>query len=77
MEIRPLLVERSRVAADLANVEKGMIDLQMLVARRAITRDRAELTLAQCSEELKRLTRQLADIDRSLSLLLGGALHSC
>ena len=77
MEIRPLLVERSHIAADLANVEKGMIDLQMLVARRAITRDRSELTLAHCREELKRLTRQLADLDRSLSLLLGGALHYC
>lgn len=38
MTIRALLVERSRVAADLANVEKGMRDSQLLVALRTITR---------------------------------------
>jgi hypothetical protein len=70
MRVRALLVERRRVAADLANVEKGMRDLQLLVARRAITRDRAELVLAQCTDELKRLTAQLADADQSLTLLL-------
>ena len=69
MEIRALLVERSRVAADLANVEKGMRNLQVLVARRAITRDRSELVLAQCTDELKRLTERLADINESLPLL--------
>ena len=77
MEIRPLLAERNRVAADLANVEKGMLDMQMLVARRGITRDRAETVIAQCNEEEKRLTTRLADLDAALTLLLGGALQSC
>ena len=69
MEVRALLVERSRVAADLANVEKGMRDLQLLVARRAMTRERSELVLAQCTDELNRLTRRLTDLDRSLALI--------
>lgn len=69
MRIRALMVERSRVAADLANVEKGIRDMQILVARRAIARDRAEIVLAQCVEEAKRLTERLADIDKSLPLL--------
>lgn len=69
MRIRALMVERSRVAADLANVEKGILDMQILVARRAIARDRAEIVLAQCVEEAKRLTERLADIDKSLPLL--------
>jgi hypothetical protein len=69
MRIRALLTERSRVAADLANVQKGMRDLQLLVARRGITRDRAELVLAQCAEEVKRLTERLADMDQSLPVL--------
>ena len=77
MEIRPLLAERNRVAADLANVEKGMLAVQMLVARRGITRDRAEAMIAQCNEEEKRLTTRLADLDAALALLLGGALQSC
>ena len=71
MEIRALLVERSRVAANLANVEKGMRDLQLLKARRAITRDRAELVLAQCTDERKRLKARLADIEESLTVSLG------
>ena len=69
MRIRALMVERSRVAADLANVEKGILDMQILVAKRAIARDRAEIVLAQCVEEAKRLTERLADIDKSLPLL--------
>jgi ABC-type uncharacterized transport system ATPase subunit len=77
MEIRPLLAERHRVATDLANVEKGMLELQMLVARRGITRDRAEAVITQCTEEEKRLAKRLADLDAALALLLGGALQSC
>ena len=77
MEIRPLLAERNRVAADLANVEKGMLAVQMLVARRGITRDRAEAVIAECSEEEERLARRLADLDTTLELLLGGVLQSC
>ena len=77
MELRTLLTERSRVAADLANVEKGMLAVQMLVARRGITRDRAEAVIAECSEEEKRLARRLADLDTTLELLLGGVLQSC
>ena len=63
MEHHPLLVERSHVAADVANVELGMRNVQLLVARRAITRDQAELVLAQCMEELTRLSTRLGDID--------------
>ena len=77
MELRTLLTERSRVAADLANVEKGLLAVQMLVARRGITRDRAEAVIAECSEEEKRLARRLADLDTTLELLLGGVLQSC
>ena len=77
MELRTLLTERSRVAADLANVEKGMLAVQMLVARRGITRDRAEAVIAECSEEEKRLARRLADLDATFELLLGGVLQSC
>ena len=77
MEFRPLLAERNRVAADLANVEKGMLAVQMLVARRGITRDRAEAMIAQCNEEEKRLTTRLANLDAALALLLGGALQPC
>ena len=76
MELRTLLTERSRVAADLANVEKGMLAVQMLVARRGITRDRAEAGIAECSEEEKRLARRLADLNATFELLLG-ALQSC
>ena len=54
-----------------------MLDMQMLVARRGITRDRAEAVIAQCTEEEKRLATQLADLDATLALLLGGALQSC
>ena len=54
-----------------------MLDMQMLVARRGITRDRAEAEIAQCNEEEKRLTTRLADLDAALTLLLGGALQSC
>jgi hypothetical protein len=54
------MVERSHVAADVANVELGMGNVQLLVARRAITRDQAELVLAQCMEELTRLSTRLA-----------------
>jgi hypothetical protein len=77
MELRILLTERSRVAADLANVEKGMLDVQMLVARRGITRDRAEAIIAECNEEEKRLAKRLADLDATFELLLGGVLESC
>ena len=77
MELRPLLTERNRVAADLANVEKGMLAVQMLVARRGITRDRAEAVIAECTEEEKRLATRLADLDAALALLLGGTLQSC
>ena len=77
MELRTLLTERSRVAADLANVEKGLLAVQMLVARRGITRDRAEAVIAECSEEEERLARRLADLDTTLELLLGGVLQSC
>ena len=69
MRIRALIKERSRVAADLANVKKGMLKIQILLARRAIARDRAEMVIAQCVEEAKRLTERLADIDESLPLL--------
>ena len=77
MELRPLLTERNRVAADLANVEKGLLAVQMLVARRGINRDRAEAVIAECTEEEKRLATRLADLDAALALLLGGALQSC
>ena len=48
----PLLVERRRVATDLANVEGAMRDLQLLVARHGNTRNHAELICAQCADEL-------------------------
>jgi hypothetical protein len=67
MEQHPLLVERSHVAADVANVELGMRDVQRLVARHAMTRDQAECVLAECIEELKRLGARLGDIDQRLT----------
>jgi hypothetical protein len=67
----PLLLERRRVATDLANVVGAMRDLQLLVARQGITRDRAELIRAQCTDELKHLAGQLADLEKSLALLKG------
>ena len=71
LSFHPLLVERSRVAADLANVQQAMRDLQSLVARREITRDRAELVFAQYTDELKHLATELADLEKSLALLKG------
>jgi hypothetical protein len=69
MRVRALLAERAHVVADLANVEQGVKDMQILLARGAIARDRAEAVLAQCAEELKRLNERLAHIDESLPLL--------
>jgi hypothetical protein len=69
MRARALLIERSRIAADLANVEKGIQDLPAMLVSRAITTDRAACVLAVCAEEVKRLQQQLADIDRSVTLL--------
>jgi hypothetical protein len=67
MRTRALLIERSRIAADLAKVEKGIRDLPSLVANRQITLDRAECVLAIGVDEIKRLNQRLADIDKSLA----------
>ena len=62
-----LLAERSHLAADVANVELGMKNVQLLVARRAITRDHAELVLTECMRELTRLHNRLGDINIAIA----------
>jgi hypothetical protein len=74
MSIRELLGERSYTVADIANLQKGLESIRGLVTARAITRDKGELAVAQCTEELKRLTERLADIDGSISLLQARAV---
>jgi hypothetical protein len=74
MSIRELLGERSHTVADIANLEKGIENIRGLFVARAITRDKAELVISHCSQELKQLTDRLLDIDGSVSLLRAGAV---
>ena len=62
-----LKAERERVAFDLANLEKGIGDLQALFASRQITRDYAETVLAQCRDERRRLSDRLMLLDASIA----------
>jgi hypothetical protein len=69
LKIKTLLSERSRIAADLANVEKRIRDLDDLGAQRGTARERAELARAQYREEHRRLTSRLTLLDASLTEL--------
>ena len=69
LKIKTLLSERSRIAADLANVEKRIQDLDALGAQRGTARERAELAMAQYREEHRRLTSRLTLLDASLAEL--------
>ena len=69
LKIKTLLSERSRIAADLANVEKRIRDLDDLGAQRGTARERAELAMAQYREEHRRLSSQLTLLDASLAEL--------
>ena len=62
-----LLAQRSLLAADVANIELGMRNVQALVAHRAITRDQAEQVLTECMRELARLGTRLGDINISIA----------
>ena len=63
-----ILVERDRIVSDIAHVKNGLAELELMVATRRITRQRAELVSAQCNDELRRLTVRLADLDASISI---------
>ena len=69
LKIKTLLSERSRIAADLANVEKRIQDLDALGAQRGAACERAELAMAQYREEHRRLTSRLTLLDASLTEL--------
>ena len=69
MKIKTLLSERGRIAADLANVEERIRDLDALGAQRGTARERAELARAQYREERRRLTSRLTLLDASLAEL--------
>ena len=69
LKIKTLLSERSRIAADLANVEKRIRDLDALGVQRGTARERAELAMAQYREEHRRLTSRLTLLDASLTEL--------
>ena len=69
MNIKTLRSERSRIATDLANVEKRIRDLDALGAQRGTARERTELAMAQYGEEHRRLTSRLTLLDASLAEL--------
>jgi septal ring factor EnvC (AmiA/AmiB activator) len=69
MELDQLRAERRRVAADLANVEKGIKDVEVMLATRSIQRHKAELVLAECAEASRRLADQLLLLDTGLAEL--------
>jgi len=58
-----VISERAYRAGDVASVKAGLQVVKVLVASLAITRHCAEKVLAQCAEDLRRLTRQLGCID--------------
>ena len=69
LKVKTLLSERSRIAADLANVEKRIQALDALGAPRGTARERAELAMAQYRDEYRRLTSRLTLLDASLAEL--------
>lgn len=64
-------VERDRIVSDIDNVEKGILDLQLMIAEGRISPQRAELAAAQSNDELRRLKVRLADLDASILLKQG------
>ena len=68
-----VISERAHLVGDVASVKAGMQAMALLMASRAITRHCAEDVLAQCAEDLSRLTGQLRRIDAAIR---GTAVHN-
>ena len=63
-----IIAERERVVSEIAEVENRLAALEIELATRHITRQRADCISAHSNEELRRLTIRLADLDASISL---------
>ncbi len=68
-----LASERVNVLNDLASVQAGVRDVELLLAKRAIALHRADDIFEQCARDLKALADRLRWIDASL---VCGALHN-